>query len=66
MVTTSEAESLDGKTASLNTVVHQSGIKPGLILRAGLDMYFGEKFGIYADVGTGISLVQVGVLFSLE
>ena len=66
MTTTSMAESLDGKTASLNTVVHQKGIKPGLILRAGLDMYFGNKFGIYGDVGTGLSLVQVGLLFNLE
>jgi hypothetical protein len=66
MVTTSEAESLDGKTASLKTVVHQSGIKPGLILRAGIDIYFGEKFGIYADAGSGISLVQLGLLFNLE
>ncbi len=66
MITTSEAISLDGKTASLKTVVHQRSIKPGLILRAGLDLYFGNKFGIYGDVGTGLSLVQVGVLFNLE
>jgi hypothetical protein len=66
MTTTSTVESLDGKMASLNTVVHQRSIKPGLILRAGLDLYFGKKFGIYGDVGTGLSLVQVGVLFNLE
>jgi opacity protein-like surface antigen len=66
MTTTSLAESLDGKTASLKTVVHQKGIKPGLILRAGLDMYLGDKFGIYGDVGSGLSLVQVGLLFNLE
>ncbi len=66
ITTTSVAESLDGKTASLKTVVHQKGIKPGLILRAGLDMYFGDNFGIYGDVGTGLSLVQVGILFNLE
>ena len=66
MTTTSVAESLDGKTASLKSVVHQKGIKPGLILRAGLDMYFGDNFGIFGDVGTGLSLVQVGVLFNLE
>lgn len=66
MTTTSEAVSLDGKTASLNTVIHQRGIKPGLVLRAGLDLYFGNRFGIYGDVGTGLSLVQVGVLFNLE
>jgi hypothetical protein len=65
MTTTSLAESLDGKTASLKTVVHQKGIKPGLILRAGLDMNFGDKFGIYGDVGTGLSLVQIGLLFNL-
>lgn len=66
MTTTSVAESLDGKTASLKTVVHQKGIKPGLILRAGLDIYLGDRFGVYADAGTGISLVQVGFLFNLE
>lgn len=66
MTTTSEAESLDGTMASLKTVVHQRSIKPGLILRAGLDLYFGNKFGIYGDVGTGLSLVQVGVLFNFE
>lgn len=66
MVTTSEVTSLDGTTASLKTIVNQSGIKPGLILRAGMDIYFGERFGIYADVGTGLSLVQLGVLFNLE
>jgi len=66
MTTTSTVESLDGKMASLNTVVHQRSIKPGLILRAGLDLYFGGKFGIYGDVGTGLSLVQVGFIFNLE
>ena len=66
MTTTSVAESLDGKMASLKTVVHQKGIKPGLILRAGLDLYLGDKFGIFGDVGTGLSLVQVGLLFNLE
>ena len=66
MVTTSEATSLDGSSFSLKTVVHQSGIKPGLILRGGLDIYFSKMFGIYGDVGTGISLVQLGVLFNFE
>ncbi len=66
MTTTSKAESLDGKMASLNTVVHQRSIKPGLILRVGLDLYFGTKFGIYGDAGTGMSLVQVGFVFNLE
>lgn len=66
MTTTSTVESLDGKMASISTVVQQRSIKPGLILRAGLDLYFGGKFGIYGDVGTGLSLVQVGFLFNLE
>jgi hypothetical protein len=66
MTSTSTSESLDGKSASLQTIVNQSGIKPGLILRGGLDIYFGNKFGIYSDVGTGLSLVQLGVLFNLE
>jgi hypothetical protein len=66
MVTTSESTSMTGSESSLKTVVHQSGIKPALILRAGMDLYFGEKFGIYGDVGTGLSLVQIGLLFNLE
>jgi hypothetical protein len=66
MTTTSEAESIDGSGYSIKTVVHQSGIKPGLILRGGLDFMLGNRFGIYGDVGTGLSLVQFGVLFSLE
>jgi hypothetical protein len=66
MVTTSEATSLDGSEQSLKTVVHQSGIKPGLILRGGLELHFGNTFGIYGDAGTGLSLVQVGVLFNFE
>jgi hypothetical protein len=66
MVTTSEAVSLNGSGSSLKTVVHQSGIKPYMILRAGLDVYFSDLFGIYGDVGTGLSLVQVGILINLE
>jgi hypothetical protein len=66
MVTTSEATSLSGNEHSLKTVVHQSGIKPGVILRGGMDIYFSKLFGIYGDAGTGLSLVQVGVLFNFE
>jgi len=66
MNTISESESLDGSSASLKTIVDQKGIKPGLILRGGIELILGNKFGIYGDVGTGLSLVQVGVLFSLE
>jgi opacity protein-like surface antigen len=66
MTTTSVAESLDGSTQSLKTEVDQSGIKLNPILRAGLDFTLGNRFGLYGDVGTGLSLVQVGVLFNLE
>jgi hypothetical protein len=66
MTTTSEVVSLDGGQASLKTIVDQSGIKLGLILRGGMEIMFGKSFGIYGDVGTGLSLVQVGVLFNLE
>jgi hypothetical protein len=66
MVTTSEATSLDGSEQSLKTVVHQSGIKPGIILRGGMELLFGNVFGIYGDAGTGLSLVQVGVVFNFE
>jgi hypothetical protein len=66
MTTTSETQSLDGSSASLKTIVNQSGIKPGLILRGGMELILGNKFGIYGDAGTGLSLVQLGVLFNLE
>jgi len=66
MVTTSEAISLDGSDQSLKSVVHQSGIKPGIILRGGIELLFGNVFGIYGDAGTGLSLVQVGVVFNFE
>jgi hypothetical protein len=64
MKTTSESQSLDGSSASLKTIVDQSGIKPGLILRGGLEIMFGDTFGIYGDFGTGLSLAQVGVIFN--
>jgi hypothetical protein len=66
MTTTSEITSLNGSNASLNVVANQSGIKLGLILRGGLEVYFGDNFGIYGDVGTGLSLVQFGVVFNLK
>jgi hypothetical protein len=66
MVTTSEAISLDGSDQSLKTIVHQSGIKPAIILRGGMELLFGKTFGIYGDAGTGLSLVQVGVIFNFE
>jgi hypothetical protein len=66
MTTTSETQSLDGSSPSLKTIVHQSGIKPGLILRGGLEIMFGDTFGIYGDFGTGLSLAQVGVIFNFE
>jgi hypothetical protein len=64
MTTTSETQSLDGSSASLKTIVDQSGIKPGLILRGGLEIMFGDTFGIYGDFGTGLSLAQLGVAFN--
>jgi hypothetical protein len=64
MTTTSESQSLDGSSASLKTIVDQSGIKPGLILRGGLEIMFSDTFGIYGDFGTGLSLVQLGVAFN--
>jgi hypothetical protein len=66
MTTTSEITSLNGSNASLNVVANQSGIKLGLILRGGLEVYFGDNFGIYGDVGSGLSLVQFGVVFNLK
>jgi hypothetical protein len=66
MTTTSEITSLNGSNASLNVVANQSGIKLGLILRGGLEVYFGDNFGIYGDVGSGLSLVQFGVVYKLK
>lgn len=66
MTTTSMAEALNGSNQSLKSVVDQSGLKLYPILRGGMEVYFGNRFGIYGDVGTGLSLVQVGVVFSLK
>lgn len=41
------------------------GFKTDIVGRAGLDILFGKKFGVYSDIGTGTSLLQVGAAFNL-
>ena len=50
-------------------VATQSGIqgfKSGFVFRGGLDLNISKSFGVYSDIGTGISLVQLGVIFILK
>jgi hypothetical protein len=42
------------------------GFKPNVVLRGGLDFNISNRFGLYSDIGTGTSLVQVGVIFILK
>ena len=42
------------------------GFKTSLVFRAGLDLNISRSFGVYADLGTGTSLIQIGVIFILK
>ena len=42
------------------------GFKTYFILRGGFDFHIGKSFGLFTDVGTGASLVKVGVMFVLN
>jgi opacity protein-like surface antigen len=42
------------------------GFKSSVIARVGLDFNISDRFGIYSDIGTGLSLIQLGVIFSLK
>lgn len=37
-----------------------------LMLRVGVDVFLTDNFGLYADIGTGISLLQTGINFKLK
>ncbi|MBK6965322.1 MAG: hypothetical protein IPH20_15660 [Bacteroidales bacterium] len=41
------------------------GFNSDFIIRGGAEIFIGKNFGLYSDIGTGKSLVQVGVVFSL-
>jgi len=43
-----------------------NGFKNDIVARAGVDFFISKSFGLYSDIGTGISLVQIGAIFSLK
>lgn len=43
-----------------------NGFKNDLVARAGVDFMISKSFGLYSDIGTGISLIQIGAIFSLK
>jgi hypothetical protein len=43
-----------------------NGFKNDIVARAGLDFMISKSFGLYSDIGTGVSLVQIGAIFSLK
>lgn len=42
------------------------GFKTYFVFRGGFDFHIGKSFGLFTDVGTGASLVRVGVMFMLN
>ena len=51
---------------SVRSEVPQSGFNFGLIVRGGVDLRLSNRFGIYGDIGSGLQLIQLGVIFILE
>jgi hypothetical protein len=43
-----------------------NGFKNDVVARAGVDVMVSKQFGLYMDMGTGISLIQIGAIFSLK
>jgi hypothetical protein len=43
-----------------------NGFKNDVVARAGVDFMLSKQFGLYSDIGTGISLIQIGAIFSLK
>lgn len=43
-----------------------NGFKTSLVARAGLDVMITRRFGVYSDIGTGSTLLQVGVIFGTK
>jgi hypothetical protein len=42
------------------------GFKADFVFRGGVDVALSKRFGLYSDIGTGSSLVQLGVMFILK
>jgi hypothetical protein len=43
-----------------------NGFKNDVVARAGVDFMISKSFGLYSDIGTGTSLIQIGAIFSLK
>jgi hypothetical protein len=43
-----------------------NGFKTNLVARAGVDIMFSDQFGVFGDIGTGTSLIQLGAIFSFK
>lgn len=43
-----------------------NGFKNDIVARAGVDFFISKSFGLYSDIGTGTSLIQIGAIFSLK
>jgi len=43
-----------------------NGFKNDIVARAGVDFMISKSFGLYTDIGTGTSLIQIGAIFSLK
>ncbi|MBK6285600.1 MAG: hypothetical protein IPF54_25670 [Draconibacterium sp.] len=48
------------------TISGINGFKNDIVARVGVDFMISKSFGLYADIGTGTSLVQIGAIFSLK
>ena len=38
----------------------------GILARIGADYYFNPKLGAYADIGTGVALLQIGLVINVQ
>jgi hypothetical protein len=54
----------DGKHVQTSSGIN--GFKTNFVARAGVDFMISKSFGLYSDIGTGTSLIQLGVIFSLK
>jgi len=43
-----------------------TGFKTDFVFRAGADLMISKSFGVYSDIGTGTSLIQIGAVFSFK
>ncbi|MFZ4772003.1 MAG: hypothetical protein ACOYLO_17610, partial [Ferruginibacter sp.] len=43
-----------------------TGFKTDFVARGGVDLMISNSFGIYTDIGTGTSLIQIGAVFSFK